>query len=118
MSATPAEGVAANMSLAGSDDSGALQKQAADRVFQAQILAADREFWESIKDSDNPSDYLAYANQFENGIYIELARNQIGKLQDSSLQPGSSGVSAEEPSQPSADERLKLAENSLGLTRT
>ena len=113
----PAGGFAASSTSADSDDSGALQIQAADRVFQAQMLAADREFWESIKDSDNPSDYLAYANRFKNGIYIELARIRIENLQDSSRESISSGASAEEPSQPSTDEKLKLAENSLRLTR-
>ena len=110
LSATPAEGVAASATPAESDDSGTLQ-------IQAQMLAADREFWESIKDSDNPSDYLAYTNRFKNGIYVELARIRIENLQDGSLEIGSSGAFTEETSQPSAEEGLKLAENSLGLTR-
>ena len=105
LGATPAGGVVASATPADSGDSSTLQ-------MQAQML-----FWESIKDSDDPSDYLAYINRFENGIYIELARNRVKKLQDGSHEPGSSGASAEETSRPSGDESLKLAENSLGLTR-
>ena len=85
---------------------------------QAQILAADREFWESIKDSGDPSDYLAYTKAFKNGIYAELARNRIKKLQDNNQEPGNSSASSEEASKPSIEERLALAENSLGLTRS
>ena len=106
----PAKGVAASAASAESGDSGALQ-------IRTQMLTADREYWEFLKDSDYPSDYLAYANRFKDGVHVELARIRVEKLQDDSLEPGSSVASAEETSKLSVDDRLKLAEKSLELTR-
>ena len=40
--------------------------------------AEDRVFWESVKDSNNPTELQAYLDQFPNGLYAPLARNRLG----------------------------------------
>ena len=45
-------------------------------------LAARREmlFWESVRDSEDPADFLAYLDQYPTGIYAALARNRLKSL--------------------------------------
>ena len=42
----------------------------------------DLTFWESIKDSLHPRDYLAYLDQFPDGVFAWLAKNRIAALED------------------------------------
>jgi uncharacterized caspase-like protein/lipoprotein NlpI len=37
-------------------------------------------FWESIKSSHDPKDFEAYLAQFQNGVFVELARNRLTML--------------------------------------
>jgi len=41
------------------------------------------EFWKSIKDSNNPTLYRAYLNQFPGGTYAEIAKVMITELEQS-----------------------------------
>ena len=47
---------------------------------QLELLSLEREFWKSIKTSDDVADFHAYLNRFSNGIYVDLARNRIKRL--------------------------------------
>ena len=49
---------------------------APDRL-SAEHLAAERVFWESVKDSTNPADLQAYLDQYPGGTYKVLARNRL-----------------------------------------
>ena len=46
----------------------------------AEHLAAERVFWESIKDSTDPADFEAYLESFPGGTYEVLARNRLTQL--------------------------------------
>ena len=46
-----------------------------------QQIAAEREFWQSIKDSRNPADFRAYLARYRDGVFAELARNRLGELE-------------------------------------
>ena len=54
-------------------------------VLRRRRLAAEREllFWESIKDSDEPADFLAYLGRYPDGEYEVLARNRLSRLEES-----------------------------------
>ena len=43
--------------------------------------AAERLFWESVKDSGDAADVRAYLEQYPQGIYAVLARNRLRRLQ-------------------------------------
>ena len=47
---------------------------------EAERLAAEREFWASVKESDDPADIQAYLDQYPGGTYAALARNRLGRL--------------------------------------
>ena len=68
----------------------------------AEQLAAERVFWESVKDSTNPADLQAYLDRYPGGAYGVLARNRLKALQ---------GVAA--PA--AAEETAKLVEAALDL---
>ena len=68
----------------------------------AEQLAAERVFWESVKDSRNALDIQAYLDRYPGGTYEVLARNRLQELQRS-----------ETPSAP--DEVAKAIEDALGL---
>ncbi len=53
-----------------------------DRV-RAERLAAEREFWQSIKASTNPADFTAYLEQYRGGMFEALARNRLRELEAS-----------------------------------
>ena len=68
----------------------------------AEQLAAERVFWESVKDSDNPADVQAYLDRYPGGTYEVLARNRLQALQ------GAAAPAA-------AEETAKSMEAALGL---
>ena len=43
----------------------------------AELLAAERVFWESIKDSSDPADFEAYGNRFPDGIFADLVKKRL-----------------------------------------
>ena len=46
----------------------------------AEQLAAEREFWASVKASEDPADIRAYLEQFPGGMFEALARNWLKRL--------------------------------------
>ena len=48
---------------------------------EAERLAAEREFWASVKGSDDPADIRAYLDQYPGGTYEVLARNRLKRLE-------------------------------------
>jgi serine/threonine-protein kinase len=46
----------------------------------AQESEAETEFWEEVKDSDDPEDLKLYIEQFPHGTYIALAKQRIAAL--------------------------------------
>ena len=71
----------------------------------AEQLAAERLFWESVKDSTNPADIQAYLDRYPNGVYAALARNRLKALQ-----------TAAAPAAPEAT--AASVEDALGLQRS
>ena len=57
---------------------------ASDRL-TAEQLAAERGFWESVKDSEDPADLRAYLEQYPEGTYKALASNRLRKLGEKRL---------------------------------
>ena len=47
----------------------------------AEQLAAEREFWASVKASEDPADIRAYLEQFPGGMFEALARNWLRRLE-------------------------------------
>ena len=43
-------------------------------------LEAEKEFWNEVKDSDDPEDVELYIAQFPKGAFVELARQRMAKL--------------------------------------
>jgi serine/threonine-protein kinase len=41
---------------------------------------ADKEFWEGVKDSDDPDDVKLYLEQFPDGTFAEQAKRKIAEL--------------------------------------
>ena len=41
---------------------------------------ADREFWEEVKDSDDPDELELYIEQFPSGAFVEIARKRVTEL--------------------------------------
>ena len=78
----PKGGSTSGTSVVGSEAESA--RVAAERL-AAQRLTAEREllFWESIKDSDEPADFLAYLGRYPDGEYEVLARNRLSRLEES-----------------------------------
>ena len=58
----------------------------------AEQLAVERVYWESVKDSEDPVDILAYLDQFPGGMFAALARNRLERLEDA-VKPSTSPVS-------------------------
>jgi serine/threonine-protein kinase len=46
----------------------------------AQGTEAELEFWEMVKDSDDPDEIELYVEQFPRGVYVEQARRKVAKL--------------------------------------
>ena len=51
-----------------------------DERMATERLAADREFWASVKDSTDPADFEAYLGAFSGGVFASLARNRLRQL--------------------------------------
>ena len=93
---------------------------------EAARLEAEREFWASVKGSDDPADIQAYLDQYPGGTYEALARNRLERLAglpaDAETAPQSTAAVAtaaqDDPStpQPSAP-TAEAVEASLGLER-
>ena len=81
----------------------------------AEKLAAERLFWESAKDSDDPADIQAYLEKHPGGHYEALARNRLARLTG----PADHTPPTHEPSPASASEQPapEAVEASLGLER-
>ena len=47
----------------------------------SQTNTAEVEFWKSIRDSEDPSDFQAYLTSFPNGFFTDLARNRLARLE-------------------------------------
>ena len=47
---------------------------------EAERLAAEREFWASVKDSQNPDELQAYLDRYPQGAYAVLARGRLSRL--------------------------------------
>jgi carboxyl-terminal processing protease len=43
-------------------------------------LEAEKEFWEGVKDSDDPDDVKLYLEQFPNGAFAVQAKKKIAEL--------------------------------------
>ena len=53
----------------------------------AEHLAAERLFWESVKDSDDPADLEAYRRRYPGGTYEALAVNRLERLKRATEEP-------------------------------
>ena len=82
----------------------------------AEQLAAERLFWESVKDSEDVADIQAYLDKYPGGEYEALARNRLRRLQGSGPAADSAVVppQAPLPAVPSPES----VEASLGLERS
>lgn len=49
--------------------------------------AFELSYWDSIKGSNNPADFLAYLRQFPGGFFVALARNRLDALQPPRKRP-------------------------------
>ena len=85
----------------------------------AEQLAAEREFWASVKASEDPADIRAYLEQFPGGMFEALARNWLKRLemtaQPQAAQvtaapavPAQEAATAPSPSPESVEEALRL----------
>ena len=61
----------------------------------AEQLAAERVFWESVKDSADASDFEAYLSHYPQGRFASLARNRLAALQRPEAPPASPEANAE-----------------------
>ena len=87
LAAEPVTGPTPSQRLSTADESGS-HRVAAER------LAAERLFWESVKDSTEPADITAYLAQYPGGTYAALAHNRLKRLAPSPL-PDDESVSTE-----------------------
>ena len=71
-----AESAKALLAAAGSQTQGG----ASDEAVQAERLAAEREFWASVKGSKDPRDFDAYLAAYPGGVYETLARRRRDEL--------------------------------------
>jgi len=98
----------------------------------AEQLAAEREFWASVKASKDPAELQAYLDQYPDGTYVVLARGRLKRMQAATAdaagaEPGA-GVLASAESTPASPQPTSVepafavstpekAEASLGLER-
>ena len=66
----------------------------------AERLATERLFWESVKDSRDPTDFKAYLDRYPRGAYAALAANRQKRLKGPSTQP----TGTEQPMAPARGE--------------
>ncbi|MED5358904.1 MAG: hypothetical protein VYD85_10880 [Pseudomonadota bacterium] len=50
-------------------------------ALSSQTNTAEVEFWKSIRDSEDPSDFQAYLTSFPNGFFTDLAHNHLDRLE-------------------------------------
>ena len=50
-------------------------------ALSSQTNTAEVEFWKSIRDSEDPSDFQAYLTSFPNGFFTDLAHNRLARLE-------------------------------------
>ncbi|MEW9919189.1 caspase family protein [Marimonas sp. MJW-29] len=65
------------------------------------LLAIDLAFWQSIKDSDQPSDFEDYLSRFPNGQFLPLAQRRLAALK-APQEPARSAVREPEASPPAS----------------
>ena len=41
---------------------------------------AEKEFWNDVKDSDDPEDLKLYIEQFPRGVFVQQAKSRIAEL--------------------------------------
>ena len=89
-------------------------RQVSDRL-TAEELAAERVFWESVKDSEDAADVQAYLDRYPAGTYEVLARNRLRRLGGSETtgEPMQEVPVVSLPSKPD----LESVETGLGLER-
>ena len=97
----------------------------------AEKLAAERLYWDSVKDSSDPAELGTYLERYPNGIYAALARVRIDRLEREATStlmgpaaapdeplPADSGTGAAlGPADASAALEPEVAEEALGLQR-
>ena len=90
----------------------------------AEQLAAEREFWASVKASEDPADIRAYLEQFPNGMFAALARNWLKRLEEAKAaqprapQATAAPAVATQEAAPAPSSSPESVEEALGLTRT
>ncbi len=57
------------------------ERESVSQRLTAEGLAAERVFWESVKDGTNAADFEAYLSQYPQGRFALLARNRLKALQ-------------------------------------
>ena len=80
---------------------------------EAERLAAEREFWTSIKGSTDPADIQAYLDQYPEGIYQALARNRLRRLEGTPKQEADAAPAKD--SRPTSPSSAAAPENEAGL---
>ena len=76
---------------------------AADDQLTAEKLAAERLFWESVKDSGDPAEIQTYLDQYPSGIFATLARARLKRLAGTISPVSSDAGSASEAGAPNED---------------
>ena len=111
--ATPAHPSEAPAAVTSAEDAGGAEELTAEK------LAAEREFWTSVKDSNDPAELQSYLERYPNGTYAALARIRLARLGDSSgsTSPEASSAPADPRPDESQTETLdpEVAEAALGL---
>ena len=74
-------GITGGSAAASKQGSMASESGAGDGGVKEQLIATEREFWQSIKDSRNPADFRAYLARYRDGVFAELARNRLSELE-------------------------------------
>ena len=102
-----------------------------DDQLTAELVAAERLFWESIKDSGDPAEFQAYLDQYLGGTFAALARARLKRLGGSTEvvssdagstaeAPASAEAGTETPAGPTeqgAELEPEAVEEALGLQR-
>ena len=83
----------------------------------AEQLAAERLFWETVKDSKDPTDLEAYRQRYPGGTYEALAANRLERLKQEAGRPAGQSVTALAPDAASQFSP-EAAEAALELERT
>ena len=71
--------IARGKPLEGHDDVFAKPKPAAPLGVASE---AEKEFWDGVRDSDDPEDLALYVEQFPKGVFVPLAEKRIAKLRE------------------------------------